>query len=142
MEDWQKDFFQAIEAVSNEVENFCNEVSRGFVEFAEAIAEISEELSEQLELIIVSELEDYFLEAIEPIIEREPTLEIYIVELDPGLEELYSPVEDKGDPISNDHPVCVGCRHYHGKVYGNNMLVCGMHPYGWDSGNCPDWESN
>lgn len=141
MEDWQKDFFQAIEAVASEVGDFCDEVSRGLVEFVDAIVEISEEISEQLESTIASEFDQYLNDLIEPIFEFEPTLEVYI-EFDAGLEELYSPVEDRGDPVSNSHPACVGCRHYHGKVYGNNMLVCGMHPYGWDSENCPDWESD
>lgn len=146
MEDWQKDFFQAIEAVTSavtsEVESFCNEVSRGLVEFVEAIAEISEEISEQLESTIASEFDDYLQELLEPIVEWEPTVEIYIVEFDIERSGFYSPEEDRGDPVLNDHPACVGCRNYHGKVYGNEMLVCGLHPYGWDSESCPDWESS
>ncbi|MBE9178610.1 hypothetical protein IQ268_08565 [Oculatella sp. LEGE 06141] len=35
---------------------------------------------------------------------------------------------------------CQGCCHYHGRVYGGNMLVCGMHPYGAEEDSCPDWE--
>lgn len=36
---------------------------------------------------------------------------------------------------------CQGCRHYHGRIYGGNMLVCGMHPYGVEGDRCGDWES-
>lgn len=35
---------------------------------------------------------------------------------------------------------CVGCKNYHGEIYGGNQLICGMHPYGWDDQDCPDFE--
>ncbi len=41
---------------------------------------------------------------------------------------------------------CAGCLNYHGVSYGSTresrtVLVCGFHPYGWQSDNtCPDWE--
>jgi hypothetical protein len=40
---------------------------------------------------------------------------------------------------------CRGCAHYHGIAYGysrnrRSLLVCGMHPFGWQGGDrCPDW---
>lgn len=37
---------------------------------------------------------------------------------------------------------CLGCRNYHGVTYEGNRLICGMHPYGWDQGDCPDWEGD
>jgi hypothetical protein len=36
---------------------------------------------------------------------------------------------------------CKGCTHYHGRIYGGNMLVCAMHPMGVESDQCSDWES-
>lgn len=36
---------------------------------------------------------------------------------------------------------CRGCCHYHGQVYGGNLLVCGMHPFGVDDQHCSDWQS-
>jgi len=36
---------------------------------------------------------------------------------------------------------CAGCRNYHGQAYGGTLLVCGIHPYGWEqSDRCPDWQ--
>jgi hypothetical protein len=41
---------------------------------------------------------------------------------------------------------CIGCQHYHGIAYGYTQetrmpLICGFHPYGWQSeGPCPDWQ--
>lgn len=39
---------------------------------------------------------------------------------------------------------CVGCEHYHGIAYGYNkatraVLICALHPYGWQGDGCPDW---
>lgn len=35
---------------------------------------------------------------------------------------------------------CEGCRNHHGQVHGGNLLVCGIHPYGWDGEErCPEF---
>lgn len=44
-------------------------------------------------------------------------------------------------PAVQDHPACVGCAHYHGETYGENTLVCAMHPYGAEDRTCLDWQS-
>ncbi|TVR09430.1 MAG: hypothetical protein EA395_10070 [Phormidium sp. GEM2.Bin31] len=44
-------------------------------------------------------------------------------------------------PSKSTHPACIDCQHYHGHQYGDTLLVCGMHPYGWEGEDCPDWES-
>lgn len=49
-------------------------------------------------------------------------------------------IEDEIEEKTDQYPACVGCKHFHGEEYGGNFLVCGMHPYGWDDENCPDWE--
>jgi hypothetical protein len=36
---------------------------------------------------------------------------------------------------------CQGCCHYHGQVYGGNLLVCAMHPYGVEEEVCSDWQA-
>jgi len=49
-------------------------------------------------------------------------------------------IEDEIEEKTDQYPACVRCKHFHGEEYGGNFLVCGMHPYGWDDENCPDWE--
>jgi hypothetical protein len=61
--------------------------------------------------------------------------------LEHGVEQVVRRTEQTIDPLLNEHKVCVGCRHYHGYAYGGEMLVCGMHPYGCQTDQCPDWES-
>ena len=45
--------------------------------------------------------------------------------------------------ISKESPqvpsTCQKCRNYHGRFYGENMLICAIHPYGWTDENCPDY---
>lgn len=38
---------------------------------------------------------------------------------------------------------CKGCRNYHGQRYGQDFLVCAIHPYGVSEGEsyCPDFEA-
>lgn len=59
----------------------------------------------------------------------------------PWIEKVTAPIANTINPMLQDHPVCVGCRNYHGADYGNEMLVCGMHPYGPEGDRCADWES-
>lgn len=45
---------------------------------------------------------------------------------------------------------CNGCKYYDGSIYGGNLLVCGMHPYGpgdesdpaTQPTSCEDWEGD
>jgi len=45
-------------------------------------------------------------------------------------------------PTAKRYPACRGCQHYHGYRYGEHLLVCAMHPHGWDDEQCPDWEGD
>jgi len=55
-------------------------------------------------------------------------------------DESWEPVVMAEKPSARHHSACIGCQHYHGYIYGNQLLVCGMHPYGWEGDSCPDWE--
>ena len=129
MEKWQKDLFEMLETVADEVERFCV----GVTEIVDSFFELSEEITEQVQNTIVSEFDQYFNELAEPI------LEVYW-ELEEIMGEVEQPFPYRVEPTPQAQPACVGCHHYHGQVYGENLLVCGMHPYGWEDENCPDWE--
>ncbi len=70
-----------------------------------------------------------------------PLITPLVTELEQWLAAIAEPVNRTVDPWLNDHPTCIGCRHYHGQAHGGNMLICAMHPYGPDDQQCPDWES-
>ncbi len=129
MEKWQKDFFEILETVADEVEHFFLGVS----ETVDSFFDLTEEIAEQVQNTLVTELDQYFNELAEPI------FEVYW-ELEEVMGEVDQPFPYPVEPTAQTHPACIGCRNYHGQVYGGNILVCGMHPYGWEDENCPDWE--
>lgn len=129
MEDWQKNLNDMLETVTEEVEKFFSDVT----EAVDAIALLSEEVANQVNYTITTELELFLNDLIQPILDA-------CSEFEPRSFEAEWPLTDSVEPSPQEHPACVGCRHYHGQVYGGNLLVCGMHPYGWEAENCPDWE--
>jgi hypothetical protein len=52
------------------------------------------------------------------------------------------PISTKPMPDPAIHPACVGCINYNGSIYGGNLLVCGIYPYGCSSSTCADWEGD
>jgi hypothetical protein len=45
--------------------------------------------------------------------------------------------------LENQVPIaCQGCRHYHGRSYGGERLICAMHPYGVEQETCADWQDS
>ncbi|MUL37939.1 hypothetical protein [Gloeocapsopsis dulcis] len=129
MEKWQKDFFEMLETVADEVERFFQGVS----EVVDSVFEISEEITEQVHNTITIEIDQYLNDLADPLLEVYWELEEFV-----GEAEHSFPYEIEPSPEQN--PACIGCHHYHGQVYNGNLLVCAMHPYGWDDKDCPDWE--
>ncbi len=134
MEEWQKDFFEMLETASREVEKFFEEVGEEVAEVVEAFVELSEELAEEVQNNIFNGLDEFLNQLVEPVIDVYRELEQEEVSQQPELFWHYS------EPTAERNPACQGCQHYHGQSYGGNLLVCGMHPYGWDGESCPDWE--
>lgn len=128
MDNWTKEFLAFCDSVNQEIESFFAEMEELPQLINEAIVEMEETLTEELE-IFSQDCEELFTFLVTEIDETEG-------------EESDSEfvVTSKVYPDQNTHPACQGCRHYHGYVYGGNLFVCGMHPYGWDDENCPDWE--
>jgi hypothetical protein len=129
MDKWQKDLIDIIETVAVEVEHFF----LGMSEMVDAFVELTEEITEQVQTTIAIEVDQYLNDLSEPMLEVYWELEDVVADLDSGFPY---PVE----PTLEKNPACVGCTHYHGQVYSGNLLVCAMHPHGWDDNNCPDWE--
>ena len=129
MEDWQKNLNDMLESVTDEVEKFFGEVA----EVVEAIAQLSEEVAHQVQNSLTSELDLFLNDLVEPVLE-------VCFEFEQLTFEPEWPMTDSVEPSPQQQPACVGCHHYHGQAYGGNLLVCGMHPYGWEGENCPDWE--
>jgi hypothetical protein len=130
MEQWQKDLTEIVETVADEVERFF----LGMSEMVDAFFDLTEEITEQVQSTFVTEVDQYLQDLAEPIFsEAYWELEDIVADLDPGF-----PYEV--EPTAEQNAACIGCNNYHGQVYGGNLLVCAMHPHGWDDESCPDWE--
>jgi hypothetical protein len=130
MEKWQKDFFEMMQVVVDEVENFF----LGMTEVVDTFFELTEEISEQVQSTLLTEVEQYLQEFSEPNLEGYWDFEDVMGDVDPAFPYSVEATVEK-------NPACIGCRHYHGQAYGGNLLVCGMHPSGWEDDSCPDWEA-
>lgn len=136
MEDWQKSFFEMLEVATTEVEQFFVEMTEELFEVVDTFFEISEEITTQVQNTFVRDFDQFLNELVEPVLDV--YLELEQLDLTDQPDQFVHYVE----PTSQKQPACRGCQNYHGHVYGGNLLVCGMHPSGWDDENCPDWESN
>jgi hypothetical protein len=123
MEEWPKGIFEMLESVACMVD-----------EFFLGVTEMVESFADDVQNTVGVEIDQCLQDMFEPIAELYAELE----DLVGDTEQIYSyPVE----PTPEKHPACMGCRHYHGQAYGGNLFVCAMHPYGWETEDCPDWES-
>lgn len=125
MEEWQKNIFEMLESVACMVDEFFLEVT-----------EMVEVFADDVQNTVGVDIDQYLQDMFEPIAELYSELEDLVGETE---QTYYSyPVE----PTPETQPACVGCHHYHGQIYSGNLFVCAMHPYGWETEDCPDWESS
>ncbi len=133
MEGWSHGFSQAIEQMIRDVENFLADVAEDLNDMIDGFAEVTEELADQFQQV-TAQVEEGLNTLVDPILEAYLGFEITV-------ENSIQPITHTVDPILNNHSACVGCRNYHGHSYNGNLLICAMHPYGWEDEKCPDWES-
>lgn len=138
MDNWQQEWTRFWETLVDEADQFLMVVAQEINDVTAEVVEFSDEMTEQLNQAIAPALEQLDLRLEEW---SQPLL--YLMDqADDLLLEATTPFDRTIEPLVNQHPVCVGCRHYHGKTYGDTMLVCAMHPYGVDKDQdtCPDKE--
>jgi hypothetical protein len=132
MEEWQKEFWQQVDLTGEQVGLFLGEVAQEVSEVAHAVGLLSEEMTLQWRdtaTTIESSVTEWLI----------PVFDAWFGP-NSRLDDIIAAPSLIGEPWIVQHPVCVGCRHYHGQVYGGNPLVCGMHPYGVETETCPDRE--
>ncbi len=145
MENWQQDWFKAFEAIAQDVGQMFDDLGRELGETTEALFTLSEEMAEDVETSLVQldqtiapkldQLDEQIIEWLDPVFQ-------VLLGVQTTLDRAVEPVTHTVEPWLNQHPVCVGCRNYHGQEHGGNLLICAMHPYGVMEGaeSCPDKE--
>ncbi|OUC12237.1 MAG: hypothetical protein B0A82_23585 [Alkalinema sp. CACIAM 70d] len=147
MSDWQRDLAAAIEGITEQVTELVLEVSQEVAETVDGLLDLSEDAVSQLQSQVKGQVEAVLDTELEPFLNGilNPLFGLSIADLlePPGSDEATVGEGLIQFDLSEDlHPVCRGCKHFHGQVYGGNLLVCGMHPYGVPEGvdQCPDRE--
>ena len=144
MENWQQDWVKNVETATTGIEKFFQDVSKEMGSRALTLIELSNEIVEEVEQAIapaLDQLETQFTEWLDPFLELGTELEAFLS--DPYWIDQISNFTDFPIDLSIQHPMCEGCRHYHGEVYNGTPFICAMHPYGIVDGSefCADKEA-
>lgn len=142
MDDWQKQWWKQLEKTSAEVEGFWIDVEKNTEAFVDEVSENVGTFLEQLQSGVVEEVDSLIQDFVDLLI-------VTSDEIDSALgEEWESFIDDDftsvnyHPPSALNNPACIDCANYHGQSYNGNLLVCAMHPSGWDDKSCPDWEED
>jgi hypothetical protein len=148
MEDWQQDWAKTVEAAANGLETFFKSVGKDVGDLTVALMELTDEMMAEVEQSIspaidqiapaLDQLDHHVTEWLTPFLELESALFLDQISDLEHYTDFNSPTVE---PLINQHPVCVGCRHYHGQVYNGTPFICAMHPYGVEGADtCGDKE--
>lgn len=149
MDKWQQNWWEILEKTASDVEKLMEDVGTAVELFTEEVEETVDNFVEQVQDSFFSEIDQYVEDIFDTIFDiTDITLEEIVIIEDIDYPDNFDYFSDEIDfigvhrekPNLNKNPACIGCQHYHGRVYNGNLLVCGMHPYGWTDDNCPDWE--
>jgi len=153
MDNWGKQLINWLNNAENEFNLFCEQVNKDWEKSSTEVQKLLNDVSEEIEQNLPQDIEniltqaDMFIEECITILVEEDPLNLIQFWWDEEQSEIYNEDDniswfdvEKTNPNAEFHPACVGCRNYHGHTYNGNLLVCGIHPYGWDDENCPDWE--
>ena len=146
MDDWQKQLEDRLNAIADEM---ARETSEFFEEVSRETAQETEKVADQLieaSSLMMDEVDRVVGPAVRSWSDQiDQSLESGFLYLDqhltPWIEEVTAPITRTVNPWLQNHPTCVGCANYHGMTYGDEMMVCAMHPYGPETEDCRDWES-
>ncbi|PZO10329.1 MAG: hypothetical protein DCF25_20715 [Leptolyngbya foveolarum] len=142
MDEWLKQLQRELNEAAQVSSQLLTKVARQSEQIIEQWADSSLEAIEAAERSIEENVAPAFLEVNDQLdAALDASVDFLSEQVTPWLEKVTAPIVNTVNPLIQDHPICVGCRNYHGADYGNEMLVCGMHPYGPEDEICADWES-
>jgi hypothetical protein len=138
MDEWLKQLEDSVNSAAKDSSQWLTEVSQQAERAIEQWLDSSLEGLEGVDQAISPALEQ-FSEQLDNALDA--GLVFIDQQIAPWIESVSAPLTHTVTPWLQNHPTCVGCRNYHGGEYGDEMLVCAMHPYGPEDSTCEDWES-
>ena len=140
MDDWQEQLWKQVEKTAAEMEDFLLEVEETTESIVEEIGENVGSFFEQFGINIVKEVDGFIENFVEVVVTTTDEIENALGEDWEGfIDDDFTDVSFHS-PSASNNPACINCANYHGQSYNGNLLVCAMHPEGWEEENCPDWE--
>lgn len=142
MDDWQKQWWKQIEKTATEVEEFWIDVGEATETLVDEVSDNVTSFIEEFQSEFVGDFDSLIQEFVEILIDTSE-------EIDSALGEDWENFRDEDftsvtyhTPSLENNSACINCANYHGQSYNGNLLVCAMHPSGWEDSNCPDWEED
>ena len=142
MNDWQQEWWKQIEKTAADMEEFLTEVGKATESVVSELGDNVSSFIEHFQSDVAIDLDDLVREVVEVLI-------VTSDEIDAALSEEWEYFLDDDftsvsyhTPSAKSHPACINCANYHGQSYNGNLLVCAMHPHGYEDRECPDWEAD
>ncbi len=140
MDDWQEQWWKQLEKTAADMEEFLVDVGEATESFVDEINQTVGSFLEQFGLDIVEEVDSFIQDFVEVIITTSDEIDAALgEEWDGFVDDDFTNISFHS-PSKQNNPACINCANYHGQSYNGNLLVCAMHPHGWNDENCPDWE--
>lgn len=139
MNNWQDEWWKQLEKTAANMEEFFAEVGETTELVVDEVAENVGAFLAQFQVGFAEEVEDFIHNFVDVIITTSDEIDAALFnEWDNFVDDDFTSVSYH-TPSANSHPACINCDNYHGHIYNGNLLVCGMHPHGYEGNTCPDW---
>ena len=140
MNDWQEDWWKQIEKTAAEMEEFLVDVGEATESLVDEVSDSVKSFVARFQSSVGVEVDSFIQDFVE-------VLTVAGDEIDAALSEEWEFDDDFTSisyhpPSVKNNPACINCANYHGQAYNGNLLVCAMHPQGYEGDSCPDWEEN
>jgi hypothetical protein len=140
MNDWQQEWWKQIEKTAVDMEEFLTDVGEATESLVDEVSESVGFFIDQLQVSVVGEVDSFIQDFVEVLIAAGD-------EIDAALSEEWEFDDDfisvnYHTPSVQNNPACINCANYHGQSYNGNLLVCAMHPHGYEGDSCPDWNED
>ncbi|MBE9047762.1 hypothetical protein IQ255_25760 [Pleurocapsales cyanobacterium LEGE 10410] len=139
MNDWQQEWWKQLEKTAADMEDFFLDVGEATEAFVDEVNTSVGFFLEQFQSGIVEEFDSLVHDFVDVLIATSDDIDAALSEEWEFTDDDFTSVSYH-PPSAQNHPACINCANYHGQAYNGSLLVCGMHPHGYDGDTCPDWE--
>ncbi len=142
MDDWQQEWWKQLEKTAADMEKFFVDVEEATESFVDEVSENVGSFLEQFQSGIFEEVDYLIQDFIDVLIDTSDEIDsVFGEEWENFADDDFTSVSYH-QPSAKSNSACINCANYHGQSYNGNLLVCAMHPSGWDGDDCPDWQED